>query len=347
MKILFVGESWLGSCARSMKEALSRQPEVVLDEVNEDFYFPKHRAKWLRGVHKLLGFHYRRELAGQIVRRIEDFQPDVVVTYKGHSIQAPLLRVLQRRGIRTVNVYPDCSPHAHGEAHRQSVGAYDLVISTKPFHSRLWAETYGYHNPCKFVPQGYDPALHLARTPPASQTVDVAMVATWRAEYHQLMLGFAAALGQHAVSVAIAGDGWLPRRSEFPSHWRFAGALEARSYVEWLRNGRICIAPLTRDVLVDGVVHPGDEDTTRTYELAAAHCFFIHRRTSYVQKLYDESSEVPFFDSPEELAAKTLKYLALPAERALMARAAHERAVPAYSLDARAAAIVEIMSNHV
>ena len=38
MRILFVGESWLGSCARSLKEAMTRQPGVDLDEVNEDLH---------------------------------------------------------------------------------------------------------------------------------------------------------------------------------------------------------------------------------------------------------------------------------------------------------------------
>jgi hypothetical protein len=45
---------------------------------------------------------------------------------------------------------------------------------------------------------------------------------------------------------------------------------------ELAKAGRICVAPLTRDVLISGTCQPGDEDTTRTYELVAAHCFFIH-----------------------------------------------------------------------
>ena len=80
MKILFVGESWLGSCARSMKEALVRQPDVILDEVNEDFFFPKYRGKLLRAVNRLLDSRYRRELQDQVLRRIDVFQPDVVLT---------------------------------------------------------------------------------------------------------------------------------------------------------------------------------------------------------------------------------------------------------------------------
>src|SRR3981081_2686459 len=65
MRILFVGESWLGSCARSLKEALTRQPGVDLDEVNEDLFFPKHQAKWVRSINRLLRGAYKRELERQ------------------------------------------------------------------------------------------------------------------------------------------------------------------------------------------------------------------------------------------------------------------------------------------
>jgi len=50
MNILFVGESWFGSDARSLKESLRRigpSQNCVIDEINEDLYFPKSKAKWL------------------------------------------------------------------------------------------------------------------------------------------------------------------------------------------------------------------------------------------------------------------------------------------------------------
>jgi spore maturation protein CgeB len=123
----------------------------------------------------------------------------------------------------------------------------------------------------------------------------------------------------------------------------YGGAVVGRSYVEWLRKGKICIAPVTREVVINGVRQPGDEDTTRTYELAAAHCFFIHRRTDFVKTLYSETDEVPMYDGPEELTERVLHYLARPAERERMAALAHRRAVPAYSVDSRADEIVAIL----
>ena len=322
-----------------------RHVKVELDEVNEDLFFPKHRAKWLRGLHRLLHKAYTQELYRQILLRVAVFKPDFMLVYKGHSFTVEFIQQLHALGVRTVNIYPDCSPHAHGNAHRQAVGEYDLVISTKPFHRSLWQPVYGYANECEFVPQGYDPALHLVARPPTNQPFDIALVATWRPEYGDLMKRLATLLEGKAVKVAVGGNGWVQRRTEFPADWVFAGGLQGRSYIRWLRQGKICLAPVTREVLINGARQPGDEDTTRTYELAAAHCFFIHRRTDFVKTLYDEIEEVPMYETAEELAAMILHYLPLPDERARLATQAHRRAVPAYSLDSRADEIVTLLSS--
>ncbi|WP_158273243.1 glycosyltransferase [Limnohabitans sp. WS1] len=345
MKIIYVGESWLGSCARSLKEALARNSQVDLDEVNEDHFFPKHRAKWLRGIHRLLRQSYRQELYREILARVAVFQPDYVIVYKGYSLDANFVGQLRSLGVQTVNIYPDCSPHAHGERHRKAVGAYDLVISTKSFHPALWQSSYGYANTCAFVPQGYDPNLHLVASPPVEQLFDVLLIANWRIEYGDLMKRLAVLLERHQIKVGIGGPGWLQHRSEFPADWVFVGAMVGRSYVEWLRQGKICIAPVTREVVINGARQHGDEDTTRTYELAAAHCFFIHRRTDFVKTLYCEEKEVPMFDSPEELAAKILYYLPRSEERSYMAGRANMRAVAFYSTDSRAAEVVTVLSE--
>lgn len=347
-RILFVGESWLGSCARSLKEALGRHPKLCLDEVNEDLVLPKPRAaRWLRAINRALRPAYRKELYQQILYRVGVFKPDIVVIYKGSQIQAEFVRELQSGGCTVVNVYPDCSPHAYGESHKKAVGAYDMVISTKSFHPLFWQGVYGYRNPCVFVPQGYDPCLHLVSLPPNEAQFDIVLVATWRPEYGNLMKRLATLLAQENLSVGIGGHGWLEHRDDFPASWVFGGGLQGRAYIEWLRRGRICVAPVTREVIINKSRQPGDEDSTRTYELAAAHCFFIHRRTDFVQELYDEATEVPMYDTPEELAEKILYFLIRPEERAAMAAAAHHRAVPAYSMDSRAEAMATIMTDSI
>ena len=107
MRLLFVGESWLGSCARSLKEALTRQPGVDLDEVNEDLFLPMHHGMWVRSVNRLLRGVYKRELERQVLDRISAFEPEFVITYKGFPLEARSLARLRKMRARLVNIYPD------------------------------------------------------------------------------------------------------------------------------------------------------------------------------------------------------------------------------------------------
>ena len=328
-----------------MKEALARLGGIELAEVNEDAWKPKVRGTFLRGVNRLLGPAYQREMLSQFNQQIDQFRPAVLMTYKGHSLGGDVIKEVKARGIATVNLFPDYSPHAYGADHKRALGEYDLVISTKPFHPRLWKALYGYDNPCEFVPQGYDPVLHLDAREPAEYRCDLGLVATWRLEYGVLMEQLAKCLGNSKISVEISGHGWKEHRMGYPSHWSFPGPITGRGYIDWLRGARICLSPVMRHVVIDGQVQPGDEDTTRTYELAAGKCFVLHRRTDYVQTIYDENGEVPMYDSPQELAALIARFLPDEQERRRFANAAHRRAVPAYSLDARAAETIELIKE--
>lgn len=339
--MVFVGESWKGSCARSLREALAALPGVDMDDVGEDHYFPNGRSWVVRAVKRLLGPWSRLELEDAVSAALDGARPDVLMVYKGSEVSAATLRLAKRIGVFTVNVFPDCSPHAHGARLKAMVGEYDLVVSTKPFHPAGWRTIYGYGNRCVCVPHGYDPAVHYWPNPPGQADFDVVLAATWRPEYQSLMQQLAARMAGHPLTVGIIGSGWSGHLAQLPSHWKLSPALRGRSYGDWLRRGRIVVAPVNGAVTVRGERQPGDEDTTRTYELGAMGCFFLHRRTPYVQTVYDEASEVPMWDDAEELAAQVRRYLPLEDERRAMAARAHARAVPAYSIQRRAAQVLE------
>lgn len=110
------------------------------------------------------------------------------------------------------------------------------------------------------------------------------------------------------------------------------------------RKGKSCIAPVDREVVIDGQWQPGGIDTTRIFELAVAHCFFVHSRTDFALQLYG-ADQVPMFDDGAELAQHVRYYRARDQERAGMPFAAHRRAVPACSLDAWAAQVVEMLKD--
>jgi hypothetical protein len=342
-RILFVGDTWQGSGARSLREAFSTRKDVFIGDIGEDHFIPHYRSLPLRIASRLLSGLQSRELESVILDAINGLDPDVVVFYKGAGIRAGLLKTISRMKIPTVNVFPDNSPHAHGRQLKEAMGYYNLVISAKPFHPGLWQSVYGYKNPCLCVPHGYDPLVHLWPDQSLTQTYDVALCATWRPEYDRLMRQLAGELTGDSITVAISGSGWPSHRFQLPHNWKCFGPREGRAYGEFLRSAKIVIAPLNRDANIQGVQQPGDEDSTRSYELAAAHCFFLHQRSKYIETVYDDKKEVPFWSSAAELAALIRRWLPDEAGRRTMAAKAHARAVPAYSIPDRAASVL----NHI
>ena len=345
MDIVYVGDFWQGSTARSLSEALAALPGVSIDGINEDAYLPIYRGLPMRLANRLLNGLQRRELSAAVMRTLDPKRHDVFVVYKGRGIGCKALEKVKRLGIPTINIFPDCSPHAHGSSLRETMGYYDLVISTKPLHPELWRSVYGYDNRCVCVPHGYDPDVHYWSEPAPMDGCDVALCATWRPEYHRLMVAFAQSLADDKISVSIGGFGWQARMRELPRHWQYVGAPHGRAYGHFLRSARMVIAPVNREVVIKGRRQPGDEDTTRTYELAAARCFFLHQRTDYVATVYDEQTEVPFWSNPNELAQLVRRWLADDAGRRAMADRAHARAVPAYSFPQRAQEVRRLMEE--
>ena len=345
MQILFVGETWKGSSARSLREAHEQLPGVAIDEVCEDHYSPKGSSLVVRSAVRLLRPWHRAELQRAIGAKIAADRPQVLLVYKGSGVSADVVRRAKQMGVLTVNVFPDCSPHAYGPRLQRAMGEYDLVISTKPFHPEGWKSIYSYHNRCLFVPHGYDPAVHYRATAPdsAQQKFDLTMVANWRPQYHGLMLELASRIAGKGLRVAIAGAGWSSHAQDLPRDWQLADAVRGRAYGEFARQGRIAIAPVHREVVINGRRQPGDEDSTRTYELAALQCFFVHRRTPFARTVYDEQREVPMWDDVAELAGLIDRYLPEPVARAEMAARAHARAVPAYSIPSRAEQVLKLI----
>jgi spore maturation protein CgeB len=282
----------------------------------------------------------RDEIERAVRDAVLELRPQAVVIYKGAAMRPRQLREIQSREIPVINVFPDYSPHAYGSDIKEAMGLYDLVISTKPFHPHVWHSLYGYNNPCVFVPHGYDPTVHLWMDPSPAQRYDVAMCCSWRPEYGKLMRVFAEELRDNRLSVAIAGSGWPEHRKELPEYWELAGPKVGRAYGQFLRSARIAIAPVNREVIIEGVRQPGDEDTTRTYELAAAYCFFLHQRTEFVRSVYDEEAEVPLWHDAVELVGLVQRWLPDEMGRRALAARSHARAVPAYSIPERAKCVL-------
>src|SRR5688500_11698779 len=98
-RILFIGETWQGSSAHSLREGLAQQPNVVISDVGEDHFLPNYRHLTLRIANRLLRRIQLRELENAVLHAMSGFRADVVVVYKGASIRVGLLQEVRRSGI--------------------------------------------------------------------------------------------------------------------------------------------------------------------------------------------------------------------------------------------------------
>ena len=337
MKLLFVGESWLGSTARSQRDALNTLETVSIQDIALETFFPRWRSLSFRAFLRIAAPAIRKELASEVMRQVLALRPDALVVAKGFGLSHDLVRQVASHNCVTVNLFPDVAPQIHGRALRIAVGAYDLVISAKPFHPDVWNRDYGYANRCVFVPHGYDSAVHLwEEAPETDGTIDVLLVATCRPEYLNLLLAVASGVRGQGYRIEVRGHGWERHAAQIAGQFDIGPAVTGRAYGELLRSAKVVLAPVSGPVNLRGVALPGDQDTTRTYELPATGCFFLHQRSAFVQSLFNEDTEVPMWDDATELVRLILRYVPDAATRAAMARRAHVRAVPAYSLGARA-----------
>jgi hypothetical protein len=167
------------------------------------------------------------------------------------------------------------------------------------WHPGAWQPMFHYSNRCVFVPHGYDPLLH--RPHPewgaAEPEWDVGLIATYRPEYGRLIASLGRLPEMARVRVAVLGNGWSQVRG-LPRLWTICPPVHGQAYVRAVLNCRAMIAPVTREVSVSGKRYPGDEDSTRTYELPAIGLPMVHRRTDYVRQILLEGEEVLLYDTP-------------------------------------------------
>jgi hypothetical protein len=94
LKILFVGATWKGSSARSLREALEVLPDVFLDEVGEDHYLPLYRSIVLRICNRIMNRWQRNDLEREIKAKIRAIKPDVMIVYKGSGLSSSFIKTV-------------------------------------------------------------------------------------------------------------------------------------------------------------------------------------------------------------------------------------------------------------
>lgn len=344
LRILFLGENWLGSCARACCHALRRLGCEVSD-FDAQTIFPQLRRRSLRAVLRIAERQLIREYNEQVLALSDSFKPDIFLAFKGAYVLPNTLLAIRQRGAALYNYFPDTSAFAHGSLLPQTLPLYDCLFLTKRFLERDLRAQITVRD-ALFLPHGYDPELHqpwnLDERDRSDYGHDVGVVATHTPAKEKLLAELVTL--RPDLDLQIWG-GWWDENNRSPKLQRFIRArpLYGTSYAKALGAFRINLA------LMSGAVSgasSGDETTTRTYEIPACGGFMLHERTEEVLELFAEGKEIACFESVKELAEKIDYYLAHPAERAAIAAAGRARCVPAYSYDNRMAQIIRWHEQH-
>jgi spore maturation protein CgeB len=336
---VFAGDLWHGATLQGLAHGF-RSLGWLIDEVDVNRFFRSGGGRLTRAVERLLAPANRADFNHAILASARRHQARLLVTVKGNYIAPTTLAQLRAEGVRSVNFYPDVE-FEHGGIDRTMLAAYDLVASTKSYHFPYLTEALGVDR-AAFVHHGYSSLVHRPLRAPqdeADYDRDLLYVGNYAPAKLDWLLQVAAAHPQR--SLLVVGNNWAaPARGTALEPFIHGHAVVGDHYAAMIGASRINVA------LHHGPVRtPGWEDqvSTRSFEIPACGGFMLHIDNAEVRSLFDAPREMDVFSTPAELNAKIAHYLARPEERRAAAARGHARAVPAYSLDARARELADLL----
>ena len=159
LKILCLGPQWRGSNAGGLFNALSRKGHVI--SVIDEFYEIPLNSFQLssRVISRISRNTYIKSYNRKILNTSQEFEPDVILVYKGAFVLPDTLNKLKEQRKSLVNFYPDVSFHTHGDLLKRTLPLYDLIFTTKTFGIHDMKEQLGMTS-SYFIPHGFDPLVH-------------------------------------------------------------------------------------------------------------------------------------------------------------------------------------------
>lgn len=338
LTILLATEIWFGSTGAGLAHGFRSLGHDVI-EITPNDYFIKPNSK-ISSLLTIATTNISTKLYGNaIINAIKKYKPDILFTGKGTFIGKHVLDFAKSQGVRTVNFYPD-NNFDHKKLNNNHLNQYDIFITTKSYHEGNILP--GYNKKIYFVPHGYSTLTHRPRQKHVSDDsflYDVGYIGNPNDYKFRWMLSIAEKFPHR--SILLSGTNWERYTSGTAlERAHCPGALIGDLYARAIESCRINISVHYGPVGPEGWA---DQVSTRSFEIPACGGFMLHIDNEEVRSLYEPGKEIDVFSTPEELNEKIAFYLDHPEERMRIADAGYKRAVPAYSYDARAAEIVEII----
>lgn len=316
MKILFIGDDWIGSNARSMADGfrIAGHDVLVVDttavalptRLSPPWVYSKlgrGRAPWvLEALHRHLD-----TVAAQ-------FRPDMVFAFR--TVHLDQERLLALPAALHVHYSPDdvSNPYNTTPEYLRHESRWDLVVTTKA-HNVAELDARGAASTL-FVLSAYDPAWHrpCARRDPAQFLVG--FIGACRPDRRDHMVELART---HGTDMLVRGPGWRRVAPLQATSATVAGAVYGEEF-------SVVVASVTANLVLLNSDNR-DTHTCRTFEVPAAGGLFVGERTDEHASLLDDGTEARLFSTHDELDEILDWCRSAPAEARAMAERGHARIV--------------------
>lgn len=291
MKILYIGDDWVGSNATSLADGFREAGHevVVVDTTKVSLptrlsppWFYSKLAHGRRASHDVDTVHRRIE------RTAREFRPDMVFGFK--TVHLDQRRLLDTPARLHVHYSPDdvSNPFNVTPAYLELEREWDLVVTTKRHNVSELSKRGA--RAVKFVLSAYDPAWHRPRARRGAREYLVGFVGTCRRDR---LAGTLALARRYGEAMLVCGPGWRRVPELQLTRARIAGPVYGERF-------STVVASVTANLILLNSDNR-DTHTCRTFEVPAAGGLFVGERTEEHASLLEEGTESLLFSEVDEL----------------------------------------------
>ena len=289
MRVLFVGNDWIGSNARSMADGfreaghdvvvVDSTPVTLPTRLSPAWLYAKiaeQRAPW-----DVDAVHRRIERAAAALR------PDLLFAFNAAHLDQP--RLLSTSSGLRVHYSPDdvSNPGNTSPAYLEHERAWDMIVTTKRHNV---PELLGRGvRAVKFVLSAYDPAWHRPAARREARQYLVGFVGTCRPDRRASTTALARRYG---AQMLVRGPGWW----RVPELYRTGATVGGPVYGE---HFSAVVAQVTANLVLLNSDNR-DTHTCRTFEVPAAGGLFVGERTTEHAELLEDGVECFLFSDAAE-----------------------------------------------
>lgn len=351
MKILLVGPRWIGGWMEGVEHGLlalghqvqvfaytsPRAPFRMNNELTLKSYVPTIFHSFLKPIAQNIGVIWERDMNLRLIKKTQEYQPDLIFILKGDLIQPETLQALKSPYRKIISWWVD-NPILYFKDYPQVEEQIKLIDALFVFDYddievlKQKGVTSLYYLPC-----AYDPNVYRPKTITISEKkhfeCEIAFIANYypeRGEFLKYIKEF---------NVAVWGRGWKKflNAHNFSTNVLRAKSLNGESIASVYNTAQICPN-------VHHIQSRGGGLNMRTFEIPGAGGFQLTDYIEGMEEHFEIGKEIVVYQSPEHFRELAEYYLKHENERKAIAKRGHERAMRDHTYEQRLKKIFEVLN---